>query len=92
MLEAVNSIAKEHEIKLNEADLVRITVEETKEKAHGDLATNVAMILAKSFSIAPLKLAQMVANAINIIPIETLFVFYLQFNAHAWEQRVEVYL
>ncbi len=49
-LENLKEIAQENQIKINDADLRNFTVEPAKERSHGDLACNVAMIVSKKFS------------------------------------------
>jgi len=44
-----------------ELDLDRVTVEPPRDSAHGDIATNAAMVLAKSFGKPPRALAEMLA-------------------------------
>ncbi len=44
-------------------DLSRLTVEPPRDPAHGDLASNVAMMLAKPLGIKPRDLAQSIADA-----------------------------
>src|SRR3989338_947811 len=60
---AITQIAAENSIQIEEKDLKNFTVEPTKDKSHGDLACNIAMILCKKFSAIeslnnPRKLAQ----------------------------------
>jgi len=50
---AIIKIAGENNIKIEEKDLKNFTVEPTKDKTHGDLACNAAMILSKKFSEIP---------------------------------------
>lgn len=61
--ETLKKIAAKNSVELNEKDLSAFTVEPTKEKSHGDLACNAAMVLSKKFSAVenlnnPRKLAQ----------------------------------
>lgn len=46
-------------------DLSRITVEPPRDPSHGDLATNVAMVLAKSVGTNPRELAATIASALE---------------------------
>jgi arginyl-tRNA synthetase len=46
-------------------DLARVTVEPPRDPAHGDLATNAAMVLARSTKENPLALAQRIAAALT---------------------------
>ncbi|WP_068081667.1 arginine--tRNA ligase [Polycladidibacter stylochi] len=48
-----------------ELDLSRVTVEPPRDPAHGDLATNVAMLLAKPLKMKPRDIAERVAAALN---------------------------
>ncbi|MBL1405728.1 MAG: arginine--tRNA ligase [Rhizobiales bacterium] len=50
---------------LNESLLERITVEPPRDSAHGDLATNAAMILAKPLKKNPREIAGLIAEALN---------------------------
>ena len=43
----------------------RVIFEPTKDKAHGDLATNAAMILAKSYQKPPKDLAQILSDILK---------------------------
>jgi arginyl-tRNA synthetase len=49
---------------LNQVSLSRIVVEPPKDSAHGDLATNAAMVLAKPLGLNPLELAARLAEAL----------------------------
>src|SRR5947207_1483354 len=51
-----------------DADLGRITVEPPREAAHGDLATNAAMLLAKALGQKPRELAVRIAAALTRDP------------------------
>lgn len=48
------------------ADLARITVESPRDPAHGDLATNAAMVLAKPLAMKPRDLAEQIAAALRL--------------------------
>lgn len=67
---ALKKIAAENSVQLEEKDLKNFTIEPTKEKSHGDLACNAAMIVSKKFSHIeslnnPKKLAQKIIAEIN---------------------------
>lgn len=47
-------------------DLARITVESPRDPAHGDLATNAAMVLAKPLAMKPRDLAEQIAAALRL--------------------------
>ncbi|HEY5597644.1 MAG TPA: arginine--tRNA ligase [Kiloniellales bacterium] len=49
---------------VSELDLDRVTVEPPRDPAHGDIATNAAMVLAKAFGKAPRALAEMLVARI----------------------------
>jgi arginyl-tRNA synthetase len=67
---AINQFAVESNSE--EIDISLVTVEIPKETSHGDISTNVAMILAKQFKTPPKVLATEFANRIkNIEIIET---------------------
>lgn len=50
---------------LTDADLARIAVEPPREAAHGDLATNAAMVLAKAVGDKPRAIAEKLAEALK---------------------------
>jgi len=67
---AVKKIAAENDVSIEQKDFDNFTVEPTKEKSHGDLACNAAMVLSKKFiSIEalnnPRKLAAKIISEIN---------------------------
>ncbi len=67
---ALQKIAAENNITFDAKDFDNFTVEPTKEKTHGDLACNAAMVLSKKFSSIeslnnPRKLAQRIIAEIN---------------------------
>lgn len=67
---ALTKIAAENSIELNEKDFRNFTVEPAKERAHGDLACNVAMVVAKKFATVealnnPRKLAAKIISEIQ---------------------------
>jgi arginyl-tRNA synthetase len=49
-------------------DVSRVTVEPPREPAHGDLATNAAMVLAKAASMPPRAIAQLLAEGLAADP------------------------
>lgn len=68
--ETILRIATENNLTIEESDLKNFTVEPTKDKSHGDLACNIAMILSKKFAAIeslnnPRKLAQKVISEIQ---------------------------
>ncbi len=74
----LQKIAQQNHLIIDEKDLKNFTVEPTKERSHGDLACNVAMIISKKFAAIealnnPRKLAQKIIAEIsdnNIVKIE----------------------
>lgn len=50
---------------LTDADLARVTVEPPRDPAHGDIATNAAMVLAKPLGLKPRDLADRIAEALR---------------------------
>ncbi|MGB9679057.1 MAG: arginine--tRNA ligase [Thermoanaerobacteraceae bacterium] len=48
------------------SEVPKIELEEPKEKQHGDLAANTAMVMAKSAKMPPRKIAEIILNNINI--------------------------
>ena len=59
----IKKAVQEAPIPTNKADLARIGVEPPREASHGDLATNAALVLAKSAGKAPRDLAGTIAAA-----------------------------
>jgi arginyl-tRNA synthetase len=55
--ESVATLAKAKKIKLNEAALNKLTIEQPRDKSFGCIATNAAMICAKEFQMSPRDLA-----------------------------------
>ncbi len=53
---------------LTDASLVRVVVEPPRDPAHGDLATNAAMVLAKPLGLNPRELATRLADALGSEP------------------------
>jgi arginyl-tRNA synthetase len=64
---AVETLAKAGKVPPS-LDLSRIVVEPPREAAHGDLATNAAMALAKDAGLKPRDLAQMIAAELEKLP------------------------
>jgi len=54
----IKIIAAERNIEIATNILDKITVEACKDRTHGELATNAAMIFARSFQVKPIELAQ----------------------------------
>ena len=52
--------------KLGSPDGVPIELETPREKAHGDVATNLALVLAKHLKASPRKIAEQIVAALNI--------------------------
>jgi hypothetical protein len=50
------------------ADLKRAVIEAPRDAAHGDLATNAAMVLAKEAGMKPRDLAEMIAEGLRALP------------------------
>lgn len=63
--EAVNQIALENSIIIDSGDFENFTIEPSKEKSHGDLACNVAMVLSKKLKMNPRELAQKIIDKIK---------------------------
>jgi arginyl-tRNA synthetase len=76
--DVLKEIAQKNNIEINEGDLKNFTVEPSKDKSHGDLACNIAMIVSKKFSAVenlnnPKKLAAEIIATLhheNIIKME----------------------
>jgi len=73
---AILKIAAENNVEISPQDLKNFTVEPTKEKSHGDLACNAAMVLVKKFAGSalanPKKLAEKIISEIADKNIEKL--------------------
>ncbi|ERM91220.1 arginyl-tRNA synthetase [Caldanaerobacter subterraneus subsp. yonseiensis KB-1] len=63
VLKALNEAKKEG--LLNFESIQDVEVEEPKEKQHGDLATNFAMVMAREAKMAPRKIAEIIASKMN---------------------------
>jgi arginyl-tRNA synthetase len=63
VLKALNEAKKEG--LLNFESIPEVEVEEPKEKQHGDLATNFAMVMAREAKMAPRKIAEIIASKMN---------------------------
>ena len=63
VLKALNEAKKEG--LLNFESIHDVEVEEPKEKQHGDLATNFAMVMAREVKMAPRKIAEIIASKMN---------------------------
>ncbi|MCP1199394.1 arginine--tRNA ligase [Notoacmeibacter sp. MSK16QG-6] len=64
----IRSVVQAFDLKNKEGnvpDLSRMTVEPPRDASHGDLATNVAMVLAKPLGLKPRELAQTVADELS---------------------------
>ena len=61
----LSDIAAENSILLEAKDFENFTVEPTKEKSHGDLACNAAMVLSKKLKMNPRELAQKIIDKIK---------------------------
>ncbi len=67
VLNALDSLTAEGRLPAG-LDTARITVEPPREAAHGDMATNAAMILAKPAGINPRELAAMLSDRLGDVP------------------------
>jgi arginyl-tRNA synthetase len=56
---------------LPEEATARVIVEPPREAAHGDMATNAAMVVAKAARMPPPKLAAQLAERLKALPIVT---------------------
>ncbi|MBE3578694.1 MAG: arginine--tRNA ligase [Caldanaerobacter subterraneus] len=63
VLDAISK-AKEEGL-INFESIPEVEVEEPKEKQHGDLATNFAMVMAREVKMAPRKIAEIIASKMN---------------------------
>ena len=64
---ALDVIAKEHQVDID-PNLVLKSVERTRDLSHGDFASNIAMMTARSFKSNPRAVAQMLIDAIGEQP------------------------
>ncbi len=75
-----------------------ITVEPPREASHGDLATNVAMVLAKPTGKAPRAIAELVAAELRLIPsVAEVAVagpgfINITLDANTWQQQLGIIL
>ncbi len=53
----LQNLAGQFSVEISDRQLAAFTVEPTKDKKHGDIATNAAMVLCKSFNLKPQELA-----------------------------------
>lgn len=60
--EVLTEIAAKHSVSLDSKDFENFNVEPTKEKSHGDLACNAAMVLSKKIKMNPRDLAQKIID------------------------------
>ena len=75
---SLQKVAQENHLEISDADLKNFTVEPAKERSHGDLACNIAMIVTKKFAAIeslnnPRKLAQKIIENItdeNVVKLE----------------------
>lgn len=68
----LEQLALEHSISLSKRDLKNFTVEPTRDRSHGDLACNAAMVMCKKFSMNPRELAQKIIEKTSDDNIEKL--------------------
>ncbi len=66
-------ISSERNIIIDENSLNNFSVEPSKDKSHGDLACNIAMILSKNFALTPRELASLLIDKLNNSP-DSIFV------------------
>ncbi len=64
IISALNKAFKENLLTKNE--LPTFTIESPAERAHGDLATNIAMASAKIFRMSPMKIANIICSNIDL--------------------------
>ena len=74
LITIVQNLAWQAQAELSERQIAAFTVEPSKDKNHGDVATNVAMVLCKNFGLKPADLAAKIIaelkNNPNIIKAE----------------------
>jgi arginyl-tRNA synthetase len=63
----LSTLQNENKLPLN-LDLTRIAVEPPKDPHHGEIATNAAMVLAKSAGMPPRQLAELLIEHLNALP------------------------
>ena len=63
LTEIVSNLKQENLLDTNAN--VKIMVENTKDKSHGDYATNLAMLLAKPLKKKPLEIAQIIVEKLS---------------------------
>jgi arginyl-tRNA synthetase len=67
VIAALGQLQKEGYIPLG-ADFSKVTCEPPKETRHGDMATNAAMVLAKTVGQSPMMIAQKISDALALDP------------------------
>ncbi len=94
--EAVNAVASEQGVA--GLDLSRLTAEPPRDAAHGDIASNAAMVLTKSFGKNPRQLAELIAaklrghEDIAAVEIAGPGFINLRLNASFWPRVLEAAL
>ena len=62
------SVIAEAVAELGEVDATKVTVEPPRDPAHGDVASNAAMVLARAMSMKPRDLAERLAGSLRRHP------------------------
>jgi arginyl-tRNA synthetase len=81
-----------------DSDLSRVTVDPPREAAHGDMACNAAMVLAKPANMAPRKLAELLVPLLKTMPgvadvtIAGPGFLNLTLQTHIWQEHVQTVL
>jgi len=61
----LQNLAEQFSVEISNQQLAAFTVEPTRDKSHGDIATNAAMVLCKSFGLKPQQLADKIIEELK---------------------------
>lgn len=93
IIKIIDALVQEKKLKAG-LDTSKVTVDPPRESTHGDLATNVAMVLAKEANLSPRDLAQLVEEKLKnnsfVTHIEIAGPGFINFSLHHdfWAQEV----
>jgi len=68
LTQIITEIAQNQVVEIEQDKLKIFTVEPCKEKTHGDMATNIAMVLCKTFKVKPQDLAELIIKELEKDP------------------------
>ncbi|WP_421694942.1 arginine--tRNA ligase [Aestuariivirga sp.] len=96
--DAVSAVAAEQGLSTTSLDFSRVTAEPPRDAAHGDISTNAAMVLNKSFGKPPRVLAEAIAARLSSHPdiagvtIAGPGFINLKMHAHVWPRVLDAVL